>query len=46
MLAEALAARGDSAGAREAARELIGNSQTTAWAEALLARLAVKETKA
>lgn len=46
MLAEALAARGDSAGAREAARELIGNSQTTAWAEALLARLAAKETKA
>ena len=42
MLAEALAAKGDRSGARAVARELIGNTQTTAWAESLLARLAVE----
>ncbi len=43
MAAEALAARGDSAAARQTARELIGNLQTAAWAEALLARLVAEE---
>ncbi len=42
MLAEALAAKGNAAGARAVARELIGNSQTSAWAESLLARLAAE----
>jgi hypothetical protein len=39
MLAEGLAAHGNVTGARKAARELIGNPQTTAWAEWLLSRL-------
>lgn len=43
MLAEARAAQGDAEGARQVARELRGNSRTTIWAEALLARLPVKE---
>ena len=45
MLAEAQVAQGNSKGARQSARELLGNSQTTAWAEALLARLGPKEDK-
>ncbi|PWF46825.1 hypothetical protein [Massilia glaciei] len=44
MLAEAKAAQGDADGARQAARELRGNSRTTIWAEALLARLPDKES--
>jgi hypothetical protein len=43
MLAEARVALGDAEGARKTARELRGNSRTTIWAEALLARLPVKE---
>jgi hypothetical protein len=43
LLAEALAFKGDSVGARRVAREFMSNQRTQAWAEALVARLSQTE---
>ena len=43
LVAEALAFKGDEAGARRAAREFMSNERTQAWAEALVRRLSKSE---